>query len=122
MIDIDKIIKERCKGFNTLSYDHCMIITSTARALSLEEVYDHMLITPESLSAEESAYAEMLYRRGKTIGVKDACDKLFAQMGMRGGGQVAMEYLSKQSGQFQAVVVANPKGTFGFSITIPEPK
>ncbi len=120
MIDYDKAIKERCLNYPVLTYDHCVLITQAAKSLSLAEIYDFMLMSESDLTVDEQKFVATVYRRGKTLGIKEACDNMFLQMRMRGGGQTALEYLSRQSGEFKAVITPAAGGKFSFSVVLPE--
>ena len=119
-MDIESRIKLMCSTFDNLTEEDCVGITLASRSLSLEECYDYLLIDKSELSPAEIKFAERIYRRGRAIGVKDAGDKLFQHMGNRNGGQTALEYLKKMSGDFSAEVVASSGKGFQFNVTIPE--
>jgi hypothetical protein len=120
MIDYDKAIKERCSKYPILTYDHCIMITHAAKSLSIAEVYDYMLLDESDLTVDERKFVSLIYRRGKTLGIKEACDNMFLQMRMRGGGQTALDYLARQSGEFKAVIAPTSGGKFSFSVVLPE--
>lgn len=119
MIDYDKLIRDKCEDLPTLTYDHCITVMQLARALTVDEAYDFLMLPKKELTPEEQNFIELLYRRGKTVGIKDACDNLFLQMRMRGGGQTSLDYLRAQSGQFTATITPSAKGTFQFNVVIP---
>lgn len=120
MIDFDKQIKDRCSDLPTLEFDHCVQIMMCAKSLSIPETYDYLLLSPDDLSTEEQRFVEQLHRRGKSVAVREACDNLFLQMRMRGGGQQALDYLTRQSGEFTATITPASSNGFNLNIVIPE--
>lgn len=120
MFDLDKSIREKAATFPTLKYDYCTQIILCARGMTVSELYDHLMLTPDELTPEENLYFNKLHKHGLTIGVKEACDNLFLQMRMRGGGEQALQYLSKQASGFKGEISSNPKGVFKFQIVEDE--
>lgn len=120
MFDLDKSIREKAATFPTLKYDFCTQIILCARGMSVSELYDHLMLDPSELTAEENLYFQKLHKHGLTIGVKEACDNLFLQMRMRGGGEHALQYLSKQASGFKGEISTSPKGVFKFQIVEDE--
>lgn len=120
MIDFDKVIKQRCVEMPTLEFDHCFTVMACAKSMSLSECYDYLLLTPDDLDENEQKFLELLHRRGRTVAIKEACDNLFLQMRMRGGGQTALDYLVRQSGEFTATITPSAQNGFHLNIIIPE--
>lgn len=120
-MDIEARIKAKAKEFDNLDADCCVQIVLGAKALSLDECFDYLLIDKQTLTPDELSFANLLHRRGRAIGVKDAADKLFMHMSTRAGGQSALEYLKQFSGDFSVEVQASAGTGFQFNVTIPEP-
>lgn len=120
-MNLEAKIKERAAEFENLSEEECVQLVLCAKALSLDECFDYLLIDKSALSPAETKFAELLHKRGRAIGVKDAADKLFAHMATRNGGQSALEYLKQFSGDFAVEVQQSSGSGFQFNVTIPEP-
>lgn len=120
-MDIEARIKEKAKHFDSLGEAECVEIVLAARSLSLDECFDYLLVDKAELGEDELRFAELLHRRGRAIGVKDAADKLFLHMSTRNGGQSALEYLKQFSGDFSVEVQQSSSSGFQFNVTIPEP-
>ena len=118
-MDLETIIRERCKEFSTLTPELCFEIVICAPALSVQECLDRCLLEQGDLSAEEYNFVERCHRRGRANGVKDACDNLFMHMKTRNGGQSALEYLSKVSTDFGMTAQKTSAGGFAFNIVLP---
>lgn len=122
-MNLEAKIKEKAAEFSNLSEEDCITLVLVARSLSLDECFDYLLIDKQSLAEAEQRFAELLHRRGRAIGVKDATDKLFLHMATRNGGQSALEYLKQFSGDFSVEVSQGAgQGGFQFNVTIPEPQ
>lgn len=120
-MDIEKKIEKRCESFKTLTKEECFAITLSARALSLDECMDYLLIDKECLTPDELSFSQQLHRHGRATGVKDACDKLFLHMSTKNGGQSSLEYLKQFSGDFAVEVSQASSSGFQFNVVIPEP-
>lgn len=118
-MDLETIIRKKCDGFETLDFDMCVCFVTYASALSIEECYDYLLIDESELSQAEKDFSQRLHRRGRAIGVKDACDNLFMHMKTRAGGQSAIEYLTKVSSEFGMTAHKTSAGGFQFQIVLP---
>lgn len=122
-MNLEAKIKEKAAEFCNLSEEDCITLVLVARSLSLEECFDYLLIDRTTLTETENRFCELLHRRGRAIGVKDATDKLFLHMATRNGGQSALEYLKQFSGDFSVEVQGGQSGGgFQFNVTIPEPQ
>lgn len=120
-MNLEVKIKEKAAEFENLTENECCELVLCAKALSLDECFDYLLIDKTILTSAESKFAELLHKRGRAIGVKDAADKLFAHMATRNGGQSALEYLKQFSGDFAVEVQQSSGSGFQFNVTIPEP-
>lgn len=121
-MNIEQRIKAKAKEFDTLDEACCVEIVLNAKALTIEECFDFLLIDQVSLTEAENKFARLLHARGRAIGIKDAADKLFSHMATRNGGQSALEYLKQCSGDFSVEVSqGGSAGGFQFNVTIPEP-
>lgn len=121
-MNLEERIKEKAAKFEHLTESECIDIIMAARGLSLEECFDFLLIDEQALTEEERRFCEMLHKRGRAIGIKDATDRLFTHMTTKVGGQSALEYLKQFSGDFKVEVKKTlGSGGFQFSVTIPEP-
>lgn len=121
-MDIESRIRAKAKEFETLDEQCCFEIVLNAKALSLDECFDYLLISKQDLEPAEATFAEMLHRRGRAIGVKDAADKLFQHMSTKAGGQSALEYLKQFSGDFSVELGPSAGSGFQFNVVIPEPQ
>lgn len=120
-MDFEKKIEQKVKNFKTLSKEECVEIVLASCALSLDECFDYLLIDKAELSDEEIGFCNILHRRGRAIGVKNASDKLFMHMSTRNGGQSALEYLKSMSGEFAVEVTSSQTSSgFSFNVSIPE--
>lgn len=119
-MDLESIIRERCKEFETLTPELCVEIVLCAPALSIAECLDRCMLEQDDLSPAEYNFVERCHRRGRANGVKDACDSLFMHMKTRNGGQSAIEYLSKISTDFGMAAQKTAAGGFSFKIVLPE--
>lgn len=120
-MDFEKKIEQKVKDFDTLTKEECVEIVLASCTLSLDECFDYLLIDKAELSEAELGFCNLLHRRGRAIGVKNASDKLFMHMATRNGGQSALEYLKSMSGEFAVEVTANQSHRgFSFNVSIPE--
>ena len=72
-----------------------------AKALSENEILEYFAITTQlPLTAFETRIFHMAYLRGTAKGKREAMEKLFAAMGSRQGGQVALQYLQTHAERF----------------------
>lgn len=118
-MDLERIIKEKCISFPTLTQELAVEIVLCASALSLEECLDRCLLDESELTSAELDFAKRLHKRGRANGVKDACDNLFMHMKTRAGGPSAIEYLSKVSSEFGMSAQKTSAGGFQFQIVLP---
>lgn len=121
-MDLERIIKDKCSSFTTLTQELAVEIVVCAPALSLEECLDRCLLDESELTPAELDFAKRLHKRGRANGVKDACDNLFMHMKTRAGGPSAIEYLSKVSSEFAMTAQKTSAGGFQFQIVYPEEK
>ena len=118
-MDLERIIKEKCISFPTLTQELAVEIVLCASALSLEECLDRCLLDESELSPAEMDFAKRLHKRGRANGIKDACDNLFMHMKTRAGGPSAIDYLSKVSTEFGLAAQKTSSGGFQFQIVLP---
>lgn len=121
-MDLERIIKDKCSSFTTLTQELAVEIVVCAPALSLEECLDRCLLDESELTPAELDFAKRLHKRGRANGVKDACDNLFMHMKTKMGGQSAIEYLNKVSSEFAMTAQKTSAGGFQFQIVYPEEK
>ena len=97
-------------------------IEVNAKALSLEECYDLLLIDQQDLPAEEAILCKKAWRRGRCSAISTAANSLFHQMSARNGGQVAMEYLRALSPTFHLEPTDHTTSgkNFSFNVVLPE--
>jgi len=96
-------------------------IEMKAKGLEFDDCLAYLCIEESDLSEAELNIAKRIWRRGRMGAVNTAAERLFSAMSMRGGGPVAMEYLSKMSGTFQ--IEATPVGGktgFTFNVVMPD--
>ena len=118
-MDLERIIKEKCSAFDTLTPELAVEIVMCAPALSLDECLDRCLLEASELTEAEMDFAKRLHKRGRANGVKDACDNLFMHMKTKMGGQSAIEYLNKVSSEFAMTAQKASAGGFQFQIVYP---
>lgn len=94
-----------------------------AKALSLDECLNFLCLELDELPEEDKRIATKAWKRGRVSALNTAAEKMFASMGSRGGGAIALEYLRELSTTFQmeATPVAGPGG-FAFNVIMPEEK
>ena len=103
------------------------VIEVRAKALSLEECYDYLLIDADELSEAEAALCKKAWRRGRMSSISTAADKLFNSMDTRNGGSIALEYLRALSSTFHLEPTDPGSGSvsaggFSFNVVMPEDK
>jgi hypothetical protein len=92
-----------------------------AKALSLEECLSFLCLDVEELPAEDLRIATKAWRRGRVSALNTAADKMFAAMGNRNGGVIALEYLRELSSTFQMEATPTTSGQgFNFNVIMPE--
>ena len=109
-----------------LDSDDLCAIEVKSKALTLDECFDFLCVVPSDVPPAELAIATRVWRRGRASAIHTASDKLFSAMSMRGGGQVAFDYLKQLSSTFQIEVTpdspTNPNSGFSFNVIMPEDK
>lgn len=119
-MNTEEIYRQRCAEFPTLTFAMCYEVHKMSASLSLEECYDILLLEPSDLTPAENKFFEKVYKRGKACHISIACDHLFSNMKTARGGPVAMDYLTRQSGQFSVEAQKTNSGGLSFRVVIPE--
>ena len=92
-----------------------LIIKELAMGMSMDEVCDYFgAPTPSSLSTnnpDDFIFLKHYFRMGRAHGNQEAVKALFDQMKQRGGGQVALSYLSRFADDWAATVEADSEQT-----------
>jgi hypothetical protein len=105
-----------------LDSDDMLAIELKAKALDLEECLGFLCVDQADVPEADMKVAKKAWRRGRSVALNTAAEKMFSAMSMRGGGVVAMDYLSKLSNTFQ--VEATPLGKTGdgftFNVVMPD--
>ncbi len=114
-------------NYNTLSLEFLdsedlVNIEIKAKALSFEECLDFLCITEADIPPSDLKYAKLAHRRGRAIGIANACDNLFASMKVRGGSEAAILYLKQTASEFKIDAVSAPGSNNGFQFVVNMPQ
>ncbi len=90
-----------------------------ARGMPTSEVLDFFGLSKDDLNSEDKRFFAHHYRSGRAGGINTAVDRLFNQMSGKGGGQVALSYLSRFSEDWESDKAEDGelKGKKSFTIT-----
>jgi hypothetical protein len=104
-------------GLVTITPEQLYNVEDAAKAMTKEECMAFTGVTLEGLTEIEALHLEGAYKRGRLKGKKLASDRLFSQMGMKGGGAVALAYLEKFGEEFKTDGTEGNK-VFSFSVKL----
>ena len=116
---LPKIISQ-VKGLTILTSLDLVTIEASATSLTLDLCLEQLMLERNELTDYELWVIDKIYKRGRANGIQRAGDSLFASMNGKQGGQHALEYLAKMSGEFSSEVTLTASSGFNFNVIIPE--
>lgn len=109
----------KIKDLSILTQEDLSTIHYKAKALTKEELYDYLCLTPDMLTQHERNIFTIAYKRGRCEGIAMATENLFAHMKTRAGGATCLAYLQQLSPTFKAVHVSpNSSMPNGFQFNV----
>lgn len=112
------------KGLDFFDEEDLVCIEQKAKGLSFQQCMEFLGIDEamlEDVDAKEINIAKRVHNKGRAVGISNAAEKLFSQMGQRNGGGVALDYLRQVSGEFEITAEKAASGSgFQFNVVLPE--
>ncbi|WP_438980220.1 hypothetical protein [Polynucleobacter sp.] len=109
----------KISGLSVLTQEDLTLIHHKSKALTVDELFDYLCLTPEMLSTHERKVFDMAYRRGRADGIILATENLFAHMKTKAGGASCLAYLQQLSPTFKSVSVSpNSSQPSGFQFNV----
>lgn len=103
-----------------LGHEDLQAIEVHAQTLTLDECLQFLLINKDDVAEADLSTAKRVWQRGRLLAVTKAGDRLFANMGTKGGAQASLDYLRQMSPTFQAEITSKPSGGFKFNVVLDE--
>ena len=113
-------IVSQVKGLTILTPLDLTMIETSATTLTIDLCLEQLMLERDELTVYELWVVDKIYKRGRATGLQRAGDALFQSMVGRQGGQHALEYLSRMSGEFSSEVTMSASSGFNFNVIIPE--
>lgn len=92
------------------------IVEDLARGMSMSEVCEFFGCNIKEIDEEDKKFLHHFYKKGRAVGQRQAVHALFDQMKQRGGGQVALSYLTRFAEEWPEEGVAANANGFNFKV------